>query len=312
MKIALLFPGYGSQFVGMGKELYDEYRIIQEYFEEASSCANVNFVKLCFASSDAEISKLANAYMSLFVIGSSVYQLLKEYEIIPDTVMGYNNGEMAALFAAGSITFPDGLYLLNKMSMFYEEALNTMDVSVARITGVSHDNLNALCKKINTDNDKVALAITESNEQHIVSGITEGIQVLYNLLEEQEKSAKLEYLSAEMGLHSLLMNGVVEQLKDYLEKVDFKDTVIPFISSVDGMVISQGLELKERFVQSIQTSLDFSVIVKKLSEYDIVIIATPAEKLGKIIKKAYPEKTIITIDKSADIEKFKEVIHVTQ
>src|SRR5579872_2345677 len=101
MKIALLFPGYGSQYVGMGKELYDEYRIVQEYFEEASNCVNINFVKLCFASSDSEISKLVNAYTSLFVIGGAVSALLKEHGIVPDVVAGYNNGEITALFAAG-------------------------------------------------------------------------------------------------------------------------------------------------------------------------------------------------------------------
>ena len=77
MKCALIFPGYSSQYVGMGKELYDEYRIVQEYFEEASNCSNINFVKLCFASSDIELAKLTNAYMALFLIGSSVFALLK-------------------------------------------------------------------------------------------------------------------------------------------------------------------------------------------------------------------------------------------
>jgi len=108
MKIALLFPGYGSQFVGMGKELYNDYRIVQEYFEEASNCINTNFVKLCFASSDAELSKITNAYTSLFLVGSSIYALLKELEIEPDMVAGYNNGEFAAMFAGGCFSFPDG------------------------------------------------------------------------------------------------------------------------------------------------------------------------------------------------------------
>src|SRR5581483_6858303 len=124
MKIALVFPGYGSQYVGMGKELYDEYRIVQEYFEEASSCANLNFVKLCFASSDVELSKLAHAYMSLFLIGSSIFALLKEQEIIPEVVAGYNNGEITALFAGGCFSLPDGLYLLNKFCSFYQETID--------------------------------------------------------------------------------------------------------------------------------------------------------------------------------------------
>ena len=85
-------------------------------------------LNLCFASSDAELSKLANAYTSLFLIGASVYAVLKEHGIQPDIVAGYNNGESAALFAAGCFTFPDGLYLLNKFCSFYQEVVDAMDV----------------------------------------------------------------------------------------------------------------------------------------------------------------------------------------
>jgi [acyl-carrier-protein] S-malonyltransferase len=72
MKVAMLFPGYSSQFVGMGKELYDEYRVVQEFFEEASNCLNLNFVKLCFASSDAELSKVHKAYPAMFLVSTSI------------------------------------------------------------------------------------------------------------------------------------------------------------------------------------------------------------------------------------------------
>src|SRR3990170_5846802 len=137
MKIALLFPGYGSQFVGMGKELYDEYRIVQEYFEEASNCLNTNFVKLCFASSDVELGKMGNAYTSLFLVGSATYAVLKEHGIEPDVVAGYNNGESAALFAAGCFSLPDGLYLLNKFCSFYQEIVDEMEVDVLHVTGIA-------------------------------------------------------------------------------------------------------------------------------------------------------------------------------
>jgi len=121
MKVALLFPGYGSQYVGMGKEVYDEYRIVQEYFEEASNCLNVNFVKLCFASSDTEIGVAASAYTSIFLVSSALYAIIKQEGIVPALVAGYNIGEYSSLFAAGSITFPDGLYLLNKLALFHQE-----------------------------------------------------------------------------------------------------------------------------------------------------------------------------------------------
>ena len=76
MKVGMLFPGYGSQFVGMGKELYDDSRIIQEYFEEAANCLNINFVKLCFAASDAELARMENAYPALFLLSSRICRSL--------------------------------------------------------------------------------------------------------------------------------------------------------------------------------------------------------------------------------------------
>src|SRR3984957_20471227 len=110
MKIAFLFPGYGSQFVGMGKELYDESRIIQEYFEEASNCLNINFVKLCFASSDAELGKVTNAYGSLFLTRSAIAALLNEQRTVPDVVAWHALGELSAICSMHGISLPDGLY----------------------------------------------------------------------------------------------------------------------------------------------------------------------------------------------------------
>src|SRR5438132_11488028 len=159
MKIALLFPGYGSQFVGMGKELYDEYRVVQEYFEEAGHVLNNNFVKLCFASSDVELSELVNAYTSLFLVGACVYAVLKEHGIEPDVVAGYNNGESAALFAAGCFSLPDGLYLLNKFCSFYQEIVDGMEVDAMHVTGVTTTELEAICKKVSDDEHKVFIAI---------------------------------------------------------------------------------------------------------------------------------------------------------
>jgi len=307
MKIALLFPGYGSQYVGMGKELYDEYRIVQEYFEEASNCVNINFVKLCFASSDTEISKLANAYMSLFLIGSAVCALLKEHGIIPDVVAGYNNGETTSLFAAGCFSFPDGLYLLNKMCSFYQEALAQMDVEVVRVNGMTTELLERECRAVSTDEGKVFIAFYDSLSSHVVVGSRDKIGKLRDNI-EYNKGTEVEYLTTDVGLHSELMNGVIDQFKIYLEKVDFKDLTIPMISGIDGVLVAQGAQVKERFIRHINEPLKFVSVVDALADYEMLIIATPAEKLGKILKKRYPEKTIVTITKKVDIEAFKEIV----
>lgn len=305
MKIALLFPGYGSQFVGMGKELYDEYRIVQEYFEEASNCLNINFVKLCFASSDVELGEMLNAYTSLFLVGSATYALLKEQGIIPDVVAGYNNGESAALFAASCFTLPDGLYLLSKYCSLYKEIIGAMNMDAMQVSGVSTAVLAAACQQVTDDENKVFIALHNNASDHIVAGSSTCLSQLQDVLSD----AKTEYVGIEVGLHSLLVNSVVDGFKHYLEKVDFKDLKIPLISCIDGTIITSGADAKQRFITHINSLLDFTSVMEKLVDYDCILVASPGDKLCKAIKKLYPEKIVMAIAKKSDLDTLKDIVN---
>lgn len=308
MKIAMIFPGYSSQFVGMAKELYDEYRIVQEYFEEASNCLPTNFVKLCFASSDAELARMEFAYPATFLVSCAIVSLLKEQGIIPDAVAGYNQGEFAAMFAANCITFPDGLYLLTKYSSFYQEALADMDAAIVRIQGLTTRDLRDLCLKAKTDGDVPAIAIYLTENLHLVSGKSESIEKLRDLILETSPHTKIDHVGLEVGLHSPLMNGVETQFKIYLEKVDFKDTQIPVIAGIDGRALQEGSQLKELIMRHINSPVIWTQVVDILAQYDVIIEIGPGSKLSEMIKNTYPEKQVLSINKKADIEQLKELM----
>lgn len=304
MKKALIFPGYMDQYIGMGKDLYDEYRIVQEYFEEALNCTNINFVKLCFASSASELSRIHNAYMSLFLLGYSVFGLLKEANIVPDLVAGYNNGEIAALSAAGCFSLPDGLYLLAKYSALYQEALETLDVAVVRISGISEKQLNDILKN-KEYKDHLTVAFYHDTEKYSVSGNARVVSLLYEELQESD-GISVEYETTEMGLHSYLMNDTIDQFRAYLEKVDFKDLSIPVMRSFDGTVIQSGDQARDSFIRHFVSPIKFTLIIEALSEYDVIMIASPAKNLYDIITSHYPEKMVVAIEKKADIELLKK------
>ena len=164
MKIGMLFPGYGSQSVGMGKEFYDESRIMQEYFEEAANCLPINFVKLCFASSDVELAHMNNAYLSLFLVSNGIYATMKEAGITPDFVAGYDTGVYAALFAANGLSLPDGLYLLSKYALFYQEMLEASPkkFSEVRLTGCPTEEIEVLVREATTRNAYARIGIYET------------------------------------------------------------------------------------------------------------------------------------------------------
>ncbi len=307
MKIAVVFPGYISQFVGMGKDLYDENRIVQEYFEEASNCLNINFVKLCFASSDQELSKMQHAYPAIFLMSSAIYALLKEQGIEPLIHAGYNQGEFSAFHAAGSISFPDGLYLLTKYALLYRELLDNTHVAAVYVTGISYENMQDVCIKATDENAQAIIGIHESLTSYVITGNNIAMDRVKELAFHYE-GTQIQDVPVEIGLHSQLMLPVTEQFKHYLEKVDFKSIEKPVLSGSTGQVLSDGGAIKEQIMMHPQDPINWYQVLQVLSLYDLIIQVGPGVSVAQIIKQHYPEKHVVAINKKSDFDELQSII----
>lgn len=307
MKIGMLFPGYGSQFVGMCKELYDSSRLIQEYFEEAANCLNSNVVKLCFASSDAELSKMSQAYPAIFLVSSSIVALLKQEGIEPHVVAGFNTGEFAALFAAQAMSFPDGLYMLSKYAQSYQELLDELkDVELERVSGISTEMLETLCKQIRDTGAAVHVALHESETDHVVSGFAPALERLNETLADY-KGAKWKKVSPEVGLHSPLMDPVVGRLTMYLEKVDFHDAAASVICCTSGSSIATKDDVRSQLVAHLNNCVLWPQVLEQFESCDCILEIAPGDSLRSYVQACYPNKQIITVNKPEDIEIVKSV-----
>lgn len=306
MKVAILFPGYGTQFVGMGKNLYDDERLMQEYFEEANACLNSNFVKLCFASSESELAKLHNAYQSLFVLGYSIYGLLKTEEIVPTILGGENIGEITAISCAGGITFPDSLYLLTKYAQFYQEFIEQNKLGMIAVKGLDERKLSALCESKASD---LAVAIHRPNGEFVVSGYSSSIDILKKELDDYYN---VTYKDEDVGheLHSDLMSGVLNAFKPYLTKVDFRELSTPVLNTMDGTLIRTAHQVQEAIVNRITRPIFTSKLYAAMDDYDLIVQAGPGNSIVQMVKSIFPQKMVVAVNQRSDINEIKKFIEM--
>jgi len=300
MKFGFIFPGYGGQFVGMAKEFYDHSRIMQEHFEEAANCLDKNFVKLCFASSDSTLTELENAYISLFLVSLSLNGILKEQGIIPSLVAGRDIGEYAALAAVDGITLPDAVYLLRKYSGLYQELLEQRKLTAINIFHVELETIKKACLACTNGNNLVTVAAYETDEQTLITGTNESINCLKKTI------ATLTSIPTTLGeigggLHSQLMDDLLKTMKMYLEKVDFKDSQVPFITSVTGQALTSGDAIRAGIMQQIHAPLQWKKVIDAFSFCDVILIIGPSKGLQQQLEKAHPDKKVFSLVTLADI-----------
>ena len=304
-RIGVVFPGHGDQFIGMGKDLYDELRLVQEFFEQAAGTAEINFVKLLFASSEEEILSIRYGYVANYLFEASLYEVLYEKGLRPDFVAGHGIGEYVAAYASRSLSFIDGLYILNKYAQFYDEFLKDKDLTSLRIIReFDVESIEELCEKKSTKTTHAYVAAQNTQHAFYVAG---NISVIEKIQEYciKEVIRKVRIIGPAYGMHSMLVDDIVEQLKLYYHKIKFNDLQIPLITNVDGVYVTTPAALESAIMRKINNRILWFEVMKGFEGCDVVISVGPGSQLIDWFKEAYPDKEyhqITTIKDFAKIE----------
>ncbi len=305
MRIGIIFPGQGAQYVGMGKTFYDKDRDFQEFFEQASGCLEQNFVQLCFASSEKVLKETVIAQTSIFLVSAAIYKILNQkYGIVPEIVAGHSSGEYSAVFAAGGMNFVDTLYLLKKRASFMQDSTRGNVGGMLAVIGCPIEELKRICAKHDQPekNDFVAEIVNyNAPNQFVVSGTLPELELVKD--EVQLLGAKAIDLNVAGAFHSRLMKDAGNNFSSYLVKVDFKDLKIPFVSNVDARIIKLAQDIKNELVDQISKPVLWWQSMQYLKEMDMILEVGPGGKLAKILKREWPEKEIYTISELEDLYK---------
>jgi len=305
---SVIFPGQGSQMVGMGKEFYDKFDLVKNLFKEADDTLNFSISKLILEGPKEELDLTANTQPAIFLISYSIFNVIKkEFNIDLGKAKyfaGHSLGEYSALSCAGYLNFSDTLMILRIRGDAMQNSVPKGEGGMVAVLGSTVDVIEKILKD-NEQNLTAQIANDNSEGQIVLSGKTDDLDKLILIL--KENSIKNIKLPVSAPFHCNLMNKATNIMNDELNKLNFNEGENKLISNVTANEISNTTELKELLIKQIENRVRWreSVINMIGSGVNHFIEIGPGKVLSGLVKRINKEVKIDTINNQGDIEGLK-------
>ena len=305
---SVIFPGQGSQMVGMGKEFYDKFDLVKNLFKEADDTLNFSISKLILEGPKEELDLTANTQPAIFLISYSIYHVIKkEFNIDLSKARyfaGHSLGEYSALSCSGYLNFSDTLKILRIRGDAMQNSVPKGQGGMVAVLGSTVDVIEKILKD-NEQNLSAQIANDNSEGQIVLSGKTDDLDKLILIL--KENSIKNIKLPVSAPFHCNLMNKATNIMNDELSKLNFNEGENKLISNVTANEISNTTELRELLVKQIENRVRWreSVINMISSGVNHFIEIGPGKVLSSLIKRINKETKIDTINNQGDIQGLK-------
>jgi [acyl-carrier-protein] S-malonyltransferase len=233
-KTAILFPGGGTQYIGMGKAFYDEYQAVRELFEEAGDLLGYNLRKLCFEGDLEKLSRMDNSQPAIFTVSMAAYEVFKrEVGLQPAFGCGHSLGEYAALACAGALSFGDALQMVKKRGELLLQAGKQHDATMMAVNKADTSLVEEECERMTALGGQVYIAVYNSGRQHVISGARKDIVELSHRLNAMDAATVI--LNIGTPSHCPLMADAAEEFRSELEKYSCRCPEYPVVSNVTAL-----------------------------------------------------------------------------
>ena len=302
---SVIFPGQGSQIVGMGKEFFEKHEVVKKLFKEADDTLDFSLSKLILEGPKDELDLTINTQPAIFLISYSIFQVVKkDFNINLNKAKyfaGHSLGEYSALSCAGYLNFSETIRILRVRGDAMQNSVPKGEGGMLAVLGLKIEDLEKILND-NKDNSKVQVANDNSNGQIVLSGKTKDLQILSEFLKDNKiKNIKLPVSAP---FHCNLMNKATKVMTEELQKIDFKQSDNILISNVTADEISNIKDLKSLLINQIEKKVRWreSILYMINKGVNQFIEIGPGKVLSGLVKRINKDVKISSINSQSDIE----------
>ncbi|MEN2985781.1 MAG: ACP S-malonyltransferase [Thermodesulfovibrionaceae bacterium] len=301
---AFVFPGQGSQYIGMGKDLLE---VAEDLFREASKIVGFDLYSLCVEGPEIELNKTENTQPAIFTVSYILAKEVLKAGIKPDYLCGHSLGEYTAAAVAGVFSFADGVKITRKRGELMQQAQPEGKGAMAAVLGVDEEEVKNICRSVKSG--YVDIANFNCPGQLVISGERQAVQEATELA-KQRGAKKVVLLQVSVPSHCLLMKKASELFRDFLSHFKFSNANIPIVTNVDAIQKTNSQEIFESFIKQLYSSVLWQDCVKYMISKGVNTFFEigPGKVLAGLIKRISPEVKIFNIEKIKDIQTLKEEI----
>lgn len=293
-KVAFVFPGQGSQSVGMGKSLYEASVVAKEIFDKADEVLGRSISKMCFEGPEEDLKQTINTQPAILVTSIAALEALKEKtDVKPDYVAGHSLGEYGAYYAAGVIDFSTAMKLIDKRAKEMNAAAESTKGAMTAVIGMSKEAILDTIVKID---GMVSVANYNSPAQIVITGEADAVAKANDALKEAGAKRVIP-LPVSGGFHSMLMEEASVKFSEILDDCDIKDAQIPVFTNVDAEPTTAAIRFKAKMTAQIYSSVMWTQTVEKMAAdgVDTIVEIGPGKVLAGLVKKTNPAINVLNV-----------------
>jgi [acyl-carrier-protein] S-malonyltransferase len=299
-KIAFIFPGQGAQYIGMGKDFFDEFKDSKNIYVKASSLLGIDMEQLCFEDNDRiNITE----YTQIAMVTTCVAMLIQVHKlgIKPDVCAGLSLGEYPAMIASGVMSFEDGIKVVRQRGKLMQEAVQPGMGAMSAVLGMDPEIIEKACEEIN---GIVSIANYNCPGQIVISGEKKAVEAASEALIKLG-AKKIIPLNVSGPFHSLMLKEAGEKLAKVLEQIDIKDPVIPYVANKNAEYVLKKDDICDLLSQQVYSSVKWQQSIENMiaDGVDTFIEIGPGKTLSAFVKKIDRSCKVMNVEKIEDLNK---------